>query len=113
MTTNAGVQETQRKSIGFQQQDMSHDAMAVINKTFSPEFRNRLDHTIWFNHLDAVIHQVVDKFIVELQVQLDAKGVSLEVSEGVRHWLAEKDMTGPWERDPWDGSSRNTSSPCQ
>jgi ATP-dependent Clp protease ATP-binding subunit ClpA len=91
MTTNAGVQETQRKSIGFQQQDMSHDAMAVINKTFSPEFRNRLDHTIWFNHLDmGVIHQVVDKFIVELQVQLDAKGVSLEVSEEARHWLAEK-----------------------
>ncbi|WP_429073247.1 ATP-dependent Clp protease ATP-binding subunit ClpA [Aeromonas veronii] len=91
MTTNAGVQETQRKSIGFQQQDLSHDAMAVINKTFSPEFRNRLDHTIWFNHLDmTVIHQVVDKFIVELQVQLDAKGVSLEVSERARHWLAEK-----------------------
>ena len=91
MTTNAGVQETQRKSIGFQQQDLSHDAMEVINKTFSPEFRNRLDHTIWFNHLDmAVIYQVVDKFIVELQVQLDAKGVSLEISEGARHWLAEK-----------------------
>ncbi|MGL5288841.1 MAG: ATP-dependent Clp protease ATP-binding subunit ClpA [Aeromonas sp.] len=91
MTTNAGVQETQRKSIGFQQQDLSHDAMDVINKTFSPEFRNRLDHTIWFNHLDmAVIYQVVDKFIVELQVQLDAKGVSLEVSERARHWLADK-----------------------
>ncbi|MGL5948404.1 MAG: ATP-dependent Clp protease ATP-binding subunit ClpA [Aeromonas sp.] len=91
LTTNAGVQETQRKSIGFQQQDLSTDAMAVINKTFSPEFRNRLDNIIWFNHLDmAVIYQVVDKFIVELQVQLDAKGVSLEVSQAVRHWLAEK-----------------------
>ncbi|ENY70595.1 ATP-dependent Clp protease, ATP-binding subunit ClpA [Aeromonas diversa CDC 2478-85] len=91
MTTNAGVQETQRKSIGFQQQDMSHDAMSVINKTFTPEFRNRLDHIIWFNHLDMeVIYQVVDKFIVELQVQLDAKGVSLEITDAARHWLAEK-----------------------
>ncbi|WP_368164101.1 ATP-dependent Clp protease ATP-binding subunit ClpA [Aeromonas sp. R6-2] len=91
MTTNAGVQETQRKSIGFQQQDMSHDAMSVINKTFTPEFRNRLDHIIWFNHLDMeVIYQVVDKFIVELQVQLDAKGVSLEITDTARHWLAEK-----------------------
>jgi len=91
MTTNAGVQETQRKSIGFQQQDHSFDAMSEINRTFSPEFRNRLDHIIWFNHLSMdVIHQVVDKFIVELQAQLDAKGVSLEVTTAARHWLAEK-----------------------
>ncbi|MCC4263641.1 ATP-dependent Clp protease ATP-binding subunit ClpA [Oceanimonas baumannii] len=91
MTTNAGVQETVRKSIGFQQQDHSHDAMTEINRTFAPEFRNRLDHIIWFNHLDLdIIHRVVDKFIVELQAQLDAKGVSLEVSETARHWLAEK-----------------------
>ena len=91
MTTNAGVQETQRKSIGFQQQDHSFDAMSEINRTFSPEFRNRLDHIIWFNHLDvAVIPQVVDKFIVELQAQLDVKGVSLEVTTAARGWLAEK-----------------------
>lgn len=91
MTTNCGVQETQRKSIGFQQQDHSHDAMSEINRTFTPEFRNRLDNIIWFNHLDIdIIHQVVDKFIVELQAQLDAKGVSLEVTDDARHWLAEK-----------------------
>ncbi len=91
MTTNAGVQETQRKSIGFQQQDHSFDAMSEINRTFSPEFRNRLDHIIWFNQLSVeVIHQVVDKFIVELQVQLDAKGVSLEVTTAARDWLAER-----------------------
>lgn len=91
MTTNAGVQETVRKSIGFQQQDHSPDAMIEINRTFSPEFRNRLDHIIWFNHLSMeVIYQVVDKFIVELQAQLDAKGVSMEVSEPARNWLAEK-----------------------
>lgn len=91
MTTNAGVAETVKKSIGLIQQDNSHDAMSEIKKVFTPEFRNRLDHIIWFNSLDErVIHQVVDKFIVELQAQLDARGVSLEVSEDARHWLAVK-----------------------
>nr|WP_136249694.1 ATP-dependent Clp protease ATP-binding subunit ClpA [Ningiella ruwaisensis] len=91
MTTNAGVQATVKKSIGFKQQDHSHDAMSEINRTFTPEFRNRLDGIVWFNHLTQdVILQVVDKFIIELQAQLDAKGVSLEVSEKARAWLAEK-----------------------
>ncbi|EGQ7855498.1 ATP-dependent Clp protease ATP-binding subunit ClpA [Vibrio parahaemolyticus] len=91
MTTNAGVAETEKKSIGLIQQDHSHDAMAEIKKVFTPEFRNRLDNIIWFNSLDeSVIHQVVDKFIVELQVQLDARGVSMEVSQDARHWLASK-----------------------
>ncbi|MBW3696599.1 ATP-dependent Clp protease ATP-binding subunit ClpA [Vibrio sp. T187] len=91
MTTNAGVAETEKKSIGLIQQDHAPDAMAEIKKVFTPEFRNRLDNIIWFNSLDqTVIHQVVDKFIVELQVQLDARGVSLEVSEDARHWLADK-----------------------
>ncbi|WP_218354900.1 ATP-dependent Clp protease ATP-binding subunit ClpA [Alteromonas lipotrueiana] len=91
MTTNAGVQETVRKSIGFKQQDHSHDALSEINKTFSPEFRNRLDGIIWFNHLETdIILQVVDKFIIELQAQLDVKGVSLEVTSEARAYLAEK-----------------------
>ncbi len=91
MTTNAGVRETERKSIGLIHQDNSTDAMEQIKKIFTPEFRNRLDNIIWFDHLSTeVIHQVVDKFIVELQVQLDQKGVSLEVSQEARNWLAEK-----------------------
>ena len=91
MTTNAGVRETERKSIGLIHQDNSTDAMEEIKKIFTPEFRNRLDNIIWFSHLSPeVIHQVVDKFIVELQAQLDAKGVSLEVSDEARDWLAEK-----------------------
>ncbi|MBK0095127.1 ATP-dependent Clp protease ATP-binding subunit ClpA [Erwinia sp. S63] len=91
MTTNAGVRETERKSIGLIHQDNSTDAMEEIKKIFTPEFRNRLDNIIWFRHLDTtVIHQVVDKFIVELQAQLDAKGVSLEVSDDARDWLADK-----------------------
>ncbi|ELV7517869.1 ATP-dependent Clp protease ATP-binding subunit ClpA [Photobacterium damselae] len=91
MTTNAGVTETTRKSIGLIQQDHSHDAMAEIKRVFTPEFRNRLDGIIWFNHLEKeVISQVVDKFIVELQAQLDARGVSMEVTDRAREWMADK-----------------------
>ena len=90
LTTNAGVTETTRQSIGFKQQDHSFDAMDEINKVFSPEFRNRLDNIVWFNHLtDDVIQQVVDKFIVELQAQLDDKGVSLELTKDAKKWLAQ------------------------
>ena len=64
--------------------------MEAIKKTFSPEFRNRLDATLWFEPLNKeVICSVVDKFIVELQSQLDEKGVSLEVTQDARNWLAE------------------------
>ncbi|MGI2169808.1 ATP-dependent Clp protease ATP-binding subunit ClpA [Shewanella sp. MF05960] len=91
MTTNAGVQETIRKSIGFRQQDHTQDALAEINKMFSPEFRNRLDSIVWFNHLDmTVIAKVVDKFLVELQAQLDDKRVTLDVTDEARTLLAEK-----------------------
>ncbi|MGL5046893.1 MAG: ATP-dependent Clp protease ATP-binding subunit ClpA [Shewanella sp.] len=91
MTTNAGVQETIRKSIGFTQQDHTQDALSEINRVFSPEFRNRLDSIIWFNHLDmTIIAKVVDKVLVELQAQLDAKHVILEVSDEARTLLAEK-----------------------
>lgn len=91
MTTNAGVQETIRKSIGFKQQDHSYDAMAEINRTFSPEFRNRLDGIIWFQHLSKdIILQIVDKFVCDLQTQLDKKQVLLELSPAARQWLADK-----------------------
>lgn len=91
MTTNAGVQETVRKTIGFKQQDHSHDALAEINRTFSPEFRNRLDGIIWFKHLSRdIILQIVDKFVCDLQVQLDKKQVLLELSGAARQWLADK-----------------------
>jgi len=90
MTTNAGVQETVKQSIGFKEQKEGAKAMDEINKLFSPEFRNRLDNIIWFNHLDLkVVSQVVDKFIVQLQVQLDKKQVSLEVDNAARSWLSE------------------------
>ena len=90
MTTNAGAQDMSRASMGFQSQDHSTDATEMIKKTFSPEFRNRLDGIIQFNPLPIeVIRTVVDKFLVELQVQLDEQKVQLEVSEDVREWLIE------------------------
>ena len=110
MTTNAGVRETERKSIGLIHQDNSTDAMEEIKKIFTPEFRNRLDNIIWFRHLSPeVIHQVVDKFIVELQAQLDAKGVSLEVSDEARDWLAEKGYDKAMARVRWRVRCRKTS----
>ena len=90
MTSNAGAQDMSRASMGFQTQDHSSDVTEAIKKTFSPEFRNRLDGIIQFNPLpEEVIRTVVDKFLVELQVQLDHQKVQMEVSEEVRSWLIE------------------------
>ena len=89
MTTNAGAQEAARESIGFARQDHSSDAMGALKKMFTPEFRNRLDAIMQFNALPMeVIKNIVDKFLVELQTQLDAKKVQLEVDEDARDWLA-------------------------
>ena len=86
--------------MGFNTQDHTSDGTEIIKKTFSTEFRNRLDAIIPFNPLDIdVIKTVVDKFLVELQVQLDEKKVQLEVSEQARDWIADKgyDKTmGAW-----------------
>lgn len=88
MTTNAGADRISRASVGFTQQDHQSDAMEVIKRTFSPEFRNRLDAIIEFNSLDPVtIQNVVDKFLVELQAQLDDKKVTMEVDDSARLWL--------------------------
>jgi len=90
MTTNAGTHEMSRSSIGFTHQDHSSDGMEVLKKMFTPEFRNRLDAIIQFNSLSMdVIKTVVDKFLVEIQVQLDDKKVVLNVSEEARDWIAE------------------------
>ena len=91
MTTNAGAEALSRPSIGFTQQDHSSDGMEVLKKAFTPEFRNRLDAIIQFKALDArTILNVVDKFLVELQAQLDERGVVLDVDADARAWLAEK-----------------------
>ncbi|MGH1371567.1 MAG: ATP-dependent Clp protease ATP-binding subunit ClpA [Cellvibrionaceae bacterium] len=89
MTTNAGAEEMSRASIGFKRQDHTTDGMEVIKKTFTPEFRNRLDSIIQFAALDLeVIKTVVDKFLVQLQSQLDDKRVTLNVTDEAREWLA-------------------------
>ncbi len=90
MTTNAGAEQMSRTSIGFTRQDHSGDSMDVIKRSFSPEFRNRLDAIIHFSSLDQItIAHVVDKFLVELETQLDDKKVTLEVDDAARTWLAE------------------------
>jgi ATP-dependent Clp protease ATP-binding subunit ClpA len=90
MTTNSGAQEMARESMGFQKQDNTSDGTEAIKKTFSPEFRNRLDAIVQFDALSKeVIHTVLDKFLTELQAQLDEKKVTLEVDKDAREWLAE------------------------
>jgi len=91
MTTNAGAENISRRSIGFTHQDHSSDALEAINRMFSPEFRNRLDAIVPFEPLgEDVILTVVDKFLTELQGQLDEKQVNLSVDEEARLWLVEK-----------------------
>ena len=90
MTTNAGAQAAARRTIGFVEQNHATDAMEVIRRAFSPEFRNRLDAVVQFNALDFEhILRVVDKFLIELEMQLQEKHVSLTVDADARRWLAE------------------------
>ena len=91
MTTNVGADSISRSSMGFTQQDHSRDNTEALKRVFTPEFRNRLDAIIQFNPLDtSVVVSVVDKFLVELQVQLDDKQVTLEIDDEVRDYLADK-----------------------
>jgi ATP-dependent Clp protease ATP-binding subunit ClpA len=91
MTTNAGADLISRSTMGFTHQDHSSDAGEAIKKIFTPEFRNRLDATIHFDALDSnVILNVVDKFLIELESQLEAKKVSMTITDAARHYLAEK-----------------------
>ncbi|KAF1709800.1 ATP-dependent Clp protease ATP-binding subunit ClpA [Pseudoxanthomonas kalamensis DSM 18571] len=90
MTTNAGAAQAARRSIGFTKQDHSTDAMEVIRKGFTPEFRNRLDAVVQFQGLgfDHIL-RVVDKFLIELEAQLHEKGVGLTTTPTARDWLAQ------------------------
>lgn len=91
MTTNAGAQEMGRPSIGFTEQDNTTDGMEVIRRMFTPEFRNRLDAIVQFSALNIeIVKTVVDKFLTELQAQLDEKRVTLEVDDEARAWLAKE-----------------------
>lgn len=89
MTTNAGAAQASRRSIGFTKQDHSTDAMEVIRKSFTPEFRNRLDAVVQFQPLgfDHIL-RVVDKFLIELEAQLHDKNVAITATPAAREWLA-------------------------
>ena len=90
MTTNAGADRISRASVGFMPQDHSSDVTESIKKMFNPEFRNRLDAIIHFNPLDKkTISNVVGKFLIELEAQLDDKKVTIEITEDAREWLAD------------------------
>ena len=92
MTSNAGARELAASSIGFRamDEDPKHKSLKAIEKALTPEFRNRLDAIVTFNALPmAVIEQVVDKFIRQIEDQLVGRKVRLVLSPEARHWLAE------------------------
>jgi len=91
MTTNAGSAELAKPAIGFEQHERIGEDTEAIEKMFTPEFRNRLDAIIPFvSLLPETVAQVVDKFVMELELQLEDKGVEIELTGQVRQWLARK-----------------------
>ena len=91
MTTNAGALEMARPSIGFTHADNASDGLEAIRRIFTPEFRNRLDAVIQFAALDPVtIERVVDKLIVEVEAQLEQKGVTITLDDAARRWIAKE-----------------------
>ncbi len=91
MTTNAGAAEMSRTPIGFVAQDNAPDGVEAIRRLFAPEFRNRLDAIVQFEGLDErTIQRVVDKLLVEVEAQLEQKGVSLHVGDEARAWIAQR-----------------------
>ena len=90
MTTNAGASEAARNAIGFGSTKRQGDDEEAINRLFSPEFRNRLDAIIPFGSLPReVVYKVVDKFVMQLEAQLEDRGVTFELSEAATAWLAD------------------------
>ncbi|HLB43032.1 MAG TPA: ATP-dependent Clp protease ATP-binding subunit ClpA [Gammaproteobacteria bacterium] len=89
LTSNAGAENIDKSNIGFTDQDTTSDIMSAVNRIFTPEFRNRLDAVIQFKPLEVVtILSIVNKFISELEIQLESKRVILEVEDDVRSWLS-------------------------
>ena len=91
MTTNAGAIDVSKKRIGFNSVRSSDDSSEAINRIFSPEFRNRIDSIIHFNHLSKkIVLSIVDKFIIEIEAQLEDKGVSLSIDKEAKEYLADE-----------------------
>ncbi len=89
MTSNAGAELLEKVNIGFTAQENSSDVLTAVNRVFSPEFRNRLDGVIQFKALEpnTILH-VVNKFLMDLEIQLEAKHVIIEFDDKARNWLA-------------------------
>ena len=91
MTTNAGAREASVRTVGFGTRSGEHKSDAALDRTFSPEFRNRLDALVRFGPLPAiVVEQIVDKFIAQLRAQITERGVKLKVTEAARAWMAKE-----------------------
>jgi ATP-dependent Clp protease ATP-binding subunit ClpA len=91
MTTNAGAQDLAKAAFGFTRTTREGDDQEAINRMFSPEFRNRLDATIAFDHLPPeIVRKVVEKFVLQLEAQLSERQINIELSEEAANWLAEK-----------------------
>ncbi len=91
MTTNAGAQDLAKAAFGFTRTTREGDDQEAINRMFSPEFRNRLDATIGFDHLPPeIVRKVVEKFVLQLEAQLSERQINIELSEEAANWLAEK-----------------------
>ena len=91
MTTNAGASEMNRSSVGFTTQDNQSDGIEIIKRTFTPEFRNRMDAIIQFSPLNqkTILH-VVDKFVSQLEAQLESKKIEIQVEASAKEWIAER-----------------------
>jgi len=91
MTTNAGAADLAKPAIGFERETRVGEDLEAINRMFTPEFRNRLDSIIQFAGLTTeIIGRVVDKFVMELEAQLTDRGVTIELTDEARDWLAKK-----------------------
>ncbi len=91
MTTNAGASEMSRTSVGFTTQDNQSDGIEIIKRTFTPEFRNRMDAIIQFSPLNQkTIMHVVDKFVAQLEAQLESKKIEIQIEPSAKEWIAER-----------------------
>jgi ATP-dependent Clp protease ATP-binding subunit ClpA len=91
MTTNAGAREGAQRAVGFGDPSSQHKADAALERTFSPEFRNRLDAIVKFGALEPeVVRMVVDKFLRQLEEQVKDRGVAIQTTSAAREWLSEQ-----------------------
>ena len=110
MTTNAGAADLATAGDRLRQVDARGRRQEAINRLFTPEFRNRLDAIVPFGNLPPeVVHQVVQKFVLQLEAQLADRGVTFDLSEEAVNWLAEKGYDSAWARGRSPASSRSTS----